>query len=115
MSIVINKTEKSYKNESIVIDKTEKSFKNESIVFYKTEKSFKNDSLVEPTKYILKNMTEDSINNNELKCESNPEKHTESLQALSEGKVNLRASNCASYLKSLYHVIYPKGINPRKK
>ena len=65
--------------------------------------------------YSLKTMNKDIINNEELKCEYTSEKHKRFRQTLEEGKVNARASNCKRYMKSLFDVIYPEGINPRKK
>ena len=63
----------------------------------------------------LNTMTKDIINTKELQCESSSGKQKKFQHALTEGKVNQRASQCATYLKSLYDVIYPKGINARKK
>ena len=77
--------------------------------------TLKDENIVQSTNYTLKTMTDEIINNKELKCESSLEKHTQFQQKLSEGKVNARARHCASYMKSLYNVIYPEGINPRKK
>ena len=89
--------------------------KNVSIPFSKTGFGSKIDTITQFRHYSLKTMTKDIINNEELKCEYTSEKHKQYLQTLEEGKVNFRASNCKSYMKSLYDVIYPEGINQRKK
>ena len=88
---------------------------NVSIPFSKTEFGSKNKTITQVRHYSLKTMNKDIINNEELKCEYTSEKHKQFLQTLEEGKVNYRASNCKSYMKSLYDVIYPEGVNPRKK
>ena len=89
--------------------------KNVSISFTKTEFGLKNETITQVRHYSLKRMTKDIINDEKLKCEYTPEKHKQYLQTLEEGKVNFRASNCKSYMKSLYDAIYPEGINQRKK
>ena len=65
--------------------------------------------------YSLKVMDKSIINNKKLKCDqSHVNKHKGPAKALLVKNVNARTKNCDSYLKSLYKVIYPGGINPRK-
>ena len=83
--------------------------------FSKTEFGSKNKTITHVRSYSLKTMSKDVVNNEELKCDYTSEKHKQFLKTLEEGKVNARVNNCKSYMKSLFDVIYPEGINPRKK
>ena len=78
-----------------------------------SEKKLNNESLV----YKLETMKESIINHKELQCEvgSLRQRKTNPLQELLDSKVNQRTSKCTSYRNSLFKVLYPKGINPRKK
>ena len=63
--------------------------------------------------YSLNIMVKGIIRNKKLKCEQSPT--NKPVKALLPEKVIARTENCDSYLKSIYNVIYPGGINPRKK
>ena len=60
-------------------------------------------------------MTKDIINSKKLKCDYSPGAHSISRDSLLEANVMKRTSQCESYLKSLFDVIYPKGINKENK
>ena len=79
----------------------------------KSEKKFNNVSLINN----LVKMKKSIINHKELQCEvgSLRQRKTNPLQELLDSKVNQRTSKCTSYRNSLFKVLYPKGINPRKK
>ena len=71
---------------------------------------------VKVSSYSLKKMRNSIINSKDLKCEESIAfRHAAPLAGLSDHKVNARTQKCNSYLKSLYNVIYPGKINPRKK
>ena len=78
-----------------------------------SEKKLNNENLVSK----LETMKESIINHKELQCElgSQRQRQAKSLKELLDSKVNQRTSNCTSYRDSLFKVLYPKGINPRKK
>ena len=79
--------------------------------FYKTENE--NESYI--SNFKLKTMKNSIINHKELQCEPVKGRQTNPLQALLDSKVNQRTSKCTSYINSLFKVLYPKGMNPRKK
>ena len=81
--------------------------------FYRTENRFDNESYT--SNFKLKTMKDSIINHKELQCEPQKRKQTNPLQALLDSKVNQRTSKCTSYINSLFKVLYPKGMNPRKK
>ena len=81
--------------------------------FYKTENRFDNEGYISNSK--LKTMKDSIINNKELRCEPLKRRQTNPLPALLDSKVNRRTSMCKSYINSLFKVLYPKGMNPRKK
>ena len=83
--------------------------------FSETEFSLKHETKTQVKNYSLTTMSKDIINNEELKCEYTSEKHKEIQKTLEERIVNMRASNCKSYMISFFDVVYPEGINPRKK
>ena len=81
--------------------------------FYKTENRFDNESYISNSK--SKTMNNSIINHKELQCEPVKGRQTNPLQALLDSKVNQRTSKCTRYVNSLFKVLYPKGMNPRKK
>ena len=81
--------------------------------FYKTENRFDNEGYISNSN--LKTMKDSIINHKELQCEPQKRKQTNPLQALLDSRVNQRTSKCTSYINSLFKVLYPKGMNPRKK
>ena len=81
--------------------------------FYRNEKRFDNESYT--SNFKLKTMKDSIINHKELQCEPQKRKQTNPLQALLDSRVNQRTSKCTSYINSLFKVLYPKGMNPRKK
>ena len=72
---------------------------------------FPNENLAiyEPSKYKLHPMNKTIINHRDLHC-----KQTKP-QSLELEYVNKRTAKCESYLNSLFNVIYPNGINQRKR
>ena len=81
-----------------------------------SNEDFKENKVVKVSSYYLKIMDKSIINNKKLKCDqSHVNKHITPAKALLVKNVNKRTKKCDSYLKSLYKVIYPGGINPRKK
>ena len=81
--------------------------------FYRTENRIDNESYI--SNYKLNTMKNSIINHKELQCEPLKGRQTNPLQALLDSKVNQRTSKCTSYFNSLFKVLYPKGMNPRKK
>ena len=81
--------------------------------FYKTENRFYNESYI--SNFELKTMKDSIINHKELQCEPLKGRQTNPLQALLDSKVNQRTSKCTHYVNSLFKVLYPKGMNSRKK
>ena len=63
----------------------------------------------------LNTMTKDIINSKKLKCDYSPGAHSKFRDSLLEASVMKRTSQCKSYLRALFDVIYSKGINKENK